>query len=75
MTRMTRKQAIALWEGLVWNRTDDVDCNGEPVEDGAHCVDPRNEHEWGTLAYGFFLALGFSLADAYEMSFSDEVIS
>jgi len=48
---MTRKEAIALWK--------------EKVHDRAPSIDENYEHEWETLALGFFLAL-LPIADARE---------
>lgn len=39
----------------------------EHVYDKATSIDPDAEHEWGTLAYGYFLGLGFHHAIAEKL--------
>ena len=38
------------------------------LHDRAKDIDPDNEHEWGTLAYGWALANGLSPKDALEFA-------
>ncbi len=53
MTETIKKQAIAKWKKDVW--------------DNAQGVDPDNEIDWGNLAFGFFMGMGFSVRDAYKL--------
>lgn len=46
--------ALEKWENLVYKR--------------AKLVDPDDQHDWTSLAYGFFLALKFEPAKAYELA-------
>lgn len=54
LPKVLRAQALQLWK--------------ERVYDVAQKVDPEDEHEWDTLAYGFFLGLGFLPEAALEMA-------
>lgn len=42
------------------------------IVDRAEEVDGDNEHEWETLAYGFFLALDFNPEEAFDMALRSE---
>jgi len=52
---MTRLEATRLFRERVWDRPRDVD--------------PGDDVEWETLAYGFFLGLGFEPTDAKSLAF------
>lgn len=52
---LTRLEATRLFKEKVWDR---------PRE-----IDPDDDHSWETLAYGFFLALGFEVSDAKSLAY------
>ena len=54
LANVLKAQAMQLWK--------------ERVYDKARAVDPKDEHEWTTLAYGFFIAMGFSNEEALAMA-------
>lgn len=49
-------------------RAQDIQLWKERVYDVARKIDPDDQHEWETLAYGFFLARGYTPKEALELA-------
>lgn len=52
---LTKDQAIALWKEKVWDKEQEID--------------PNQEEDWGSMAVGFALALGFTPEESYKFMF------
>ena len=53
MLKPNVEKAIKLWSELVYDRTPEVD--------------PNEEHDWESIALGFFLALGFTAQESLNI--------
>lgn len=51
---MTHDKALDKYREKVWEKAD--------------AIDPHDERDWHSMALGFFLALGFSIDDAYDLA-------
>jgi hypothetical protein len=52
---LSRLEATDLFRTLIWDRAKDVD--------------PSDQYDWFSMAYGFFIACGFSLEDAANLAY------